>query len=209
MERLHTFDELLAELGDVPPTRIVLRPAPGHATEAALLRRVERLGRPCELIERTLVDKPVGAREAGLQMWLGFHLQLYLTSHDRGCLFGSDGPFRLWPGLVRLPDLTFVSWEKLPGRVYPNTPIAGVVPDLAIEVLSPSNTRSEMERKRREYFQAGVPEVWEVDPSLHCVRVYLANGTPTTYTETDTLSTTILPGFALSVATLYSRVERT
>ena len=59
---------------------------------------------------------------------------------------------RLAPGLVRIPDLAFISWQRLPERRVPTDPIPGLVPDLVVEVLSDGNTAAEMDRKRREYF---------------------------------------------------------
>ena len=71
---------------------------------------------------------------------------------------------RLFPGLVRIPDIAFVSWARIPGGRMPKEPIPDLVPDLAVEVLSPSNTPREMALKRRHYFEAGVRLVWIVDP---------------------------------------------
>ena len=70
----------------------------------------------------------------------------------------------LFRGLVRIPDVAFTSWERLPGRRVPPEPIPELAPDLAVEVLSQSNTEAEMTRKRGEYFAAGVRLVWLVDP---------------------------------------------
>ena len=78
----------------------------------------------------------------------------FVEAHDLGVVVGGDGPFRLRVGLVRLPDVCFISWERLPGGEFPGEAVAPVVPDLAVEVLSKSNTREEMARKRREYFAA-------------------------------------------------------
>jgi Uma2 family endonuclease len=58
------------------------------------------------------------------------------------------------------------------GRELPADPIFSVVPDLAVEILSPSNTVREMERKLREYFTAGTRLVWIVDPATSTARVY-------------------------------------
>ena len=56
------------------------------------------------------------------------------------------------PGLVRLPDISFISWDQVPTRHCPPDPIAGLAPALAVEVLSKGNTKREMDRKVREYF---------------------------------------------------------
>jgi len=118
-----------------------------------------------------------------------------------------DGPSRLQSGLIRFPDLTFVSWKRLPRREYPTTPIADVVPNLAAEVLSEGNTSAEMERKRREYFFAGVELVWEIDLFDRTVAVYTAPDVVTILTERDTLDGgRVLPGFRLPLAQAFARL---
>ena len=83
-----------------------------------------------------------------------------------------DGMLRLVPGLVRAPDVAFVSWGRIAEGTLSTEAIGGFAPDLAVEVLSPGNTKSEMARKRREYFGAGVRLVWEVNPRARTVDVY-------------------------------------
>ena len=78
---------------------------------------------------------------------------------------------RLAPTVFRAPDVAFISWGRIPGGPLSEAALAEVVPDLAVEVLSPSNTKAEMSRKRREYFEAGVRLVWEVDPRTRTVSV--------------------------------------
>jgi Uma2 family endonuclease len=102
---------------------------------------------------------------------------------------------RLLPGLVRLPDVSFVRWERYPNRQRPTVPIPDVVPDLAIEVLSEGNTPGEMKRKLKEYFLAGVGLVWFVDPQRRTVEGFTAPDDSTVFTEADTLDGgDVLPG---------------
>jgi Uma2 family endonuclease len=203
--------DLIAHLGDVPPERIRMHPPPGTATEKDLLRLVERDKILCELIDGVLVEKVMGAREGGVGGVILSKIESFLEQHDLGATFGADATLRLFTGVVRLPDVSFVRWEKLPGRCYPNEPIPYLVPDLAIEVLSEGNTRGEMQRKRREYFLAGTSLVWLVDLNKRTVTVF----TPTTaedgvtLTEADTLDGgDVLPGFRLPVATVFLRVRK-
>ncbi len=116
---------------------------------------------------------------------------------------------RLVPGLVRVPDLAFASWDRIPGRRRPTGPIADFAPDLAIEVLSRSNTRAEMVRKRREYFASGVRLVWEVDPVARTVAVFDAPDHSRVLDESQTLDGgDVLPGFALPLADLFGELDR-
>src|SRR5262249_3742785 len=151
-----TVADLFEKFGPIPATRIRLDPPPGHATEADVLAILQEEDRLYELVDGVLVEKTMGAGESGLAIWIGQLIGLVVTEKDLGLLFGEAGTLRLIPGLIRIPDLTFVSWKKLPQRVYPEEPIPDLIPDLAVEVLSEGNTREEMKGKLKDYFLAGV-----------------------------------------------------
>ena len=70
----------------------------------------------------------------------------FVREHQLGIVLGADGMRRLTPGVVRIPDVSFISWNQLPVRRVPQVPIADLGPDLAVEVISPSNTAREMEQ---------------------------------------------------------------
>lgn len=202
-----TIGELLARLEGIDPRRILLRPAPGTATEADLLRILNHGNRLCELVDSTLVEKSMGAREASLAMWIGHLLYQFVAANNLGELFGADGPFRLGDDLVRLPDVTFIRRENLPNGQAPTAPIPGIAPDLAIEVLSESNTPAEMRRKRQDYFQANTTLVWQVDPERRIVEVFTAPEVSQTFTEVDTLEGgSVLPGLRLPVQRIFERL---
>ena len=67
---------------------------------------------------------------------------------------------------MRIPDVSFISWERLPGRVFPHEDIWSVAPDLAVEIISHGNTNEEMDRKLRDYFAAGVARFGMCIPNL-------------------------------------------
>lgn len=204
-----TFGELLKQLGNINPHRIRLRPLPGTATEKDLLDLLERTDRLYELVDGVLVEKVMGYAESSLALWLGFLLQLFLEEHDLGNLAGPDGTVRLMPRLVRIPDLSFVRWEKFPSRELPTEPIPDLVPDLAVEVLSKGNTPGEIRRKLREYFLTGATLVWLVDARKRQVHVYTAPDQCRTLTEDDTLDGgQVLPGLSLPVRKIFIRVPK-
>src|SRR5947209_9750599 len=204
-----TLADILHDLGDIDPRRVLARPLPGKATEADLIRIQTHQDRHCELVDGVLVEKAMGYPESCLTGDLHFALRLYLQDNDRGYLVLPDGATRLWKGLVRIPDLSFVAWDKLPTKEFPATPIAEVVPNLAVEVLSEGNTRGEMERKRKEYFLAGVELLWIVDPFRRTVTVYTAPDHGTTLDEQETLDGgTVLPGFSLALRQLFARLPK-
>lgn len=201
-----TVADLIDRLGDIPPRRIRLSPAPGTATEADLLRLCRQTDRLYELIDGTLVEKVMGYGEGGLAADLVRLLGRFLDDHDLGDLVGPDSGMRLMPGLVLVPDVSFIRWDKLPNRRRPAEPVPDLVPDLAVEVLSEGNTAAEMARKRHDYFAAGVRLVWEVDPRSRTIRVYTAPDQSVTLTERDTLDGgDVLPGLHLSVQQVFAR----
>jgi len=203
---LKTIADLLRRLGDIPPDRVRFDPLPGTATVADLLKP-ENGG--CELVERTLVEKPMGIRESALAYFLGQLLGPFVREHNLGILTGPDGTYEVLLGLVRLPDVAFVSWDRLPGRRLPDEPIPNVAPDLAVEVLSKSNTPREMAQKRDEYFRGGVRLVWEIDPRQRTVRVYAAADRFRDLTAADTLTgEPVLSGFSLPLAQLFAELDR-
>jgi Uma2 family endonuclease len=163
----------------------------------------------CELIDGTLVEKAMGLRESLLAAYLSALLGPTVRGQNLGILSGPDGTYELISGLVRLPDLAFVSWDRLPGRRLPEEPVPNVVPDLAVEILSASNTFGEMARKRGDYFKAGVRLVWEIDPRARTVRVYTSETAYTDLTANDTLNgAPVLPGFTLPLTQLFAELDR-
>ena len=203
-----TLADVLDRLG-VPATRILVRPAIGTATEADVLDVAAREGRHCELVDGILVEKAMGFRESLLAAALVEVLGAFVRSHNLGLVSGPDGTLRLFPGLVRVPDVAFISWARVPGGRVPMEPIPGLVPDLVVEVLSESNTRAEMDRKRGEYFDAGVRLIWEIDAQARTATAYTeAKSGRALDGEQSLEGAGVLPGFALSLHTLFAELDR-
>src|SRR5262249_17499968 len=203
------FSELWESLGRVPLERIRVQPPPGTATEEDVIHAESRYNRLCELIDGTLVEKTVGFYESRVAVVLCRILDEFVEQHDLGFVLGPDGMLRVEPGQVRLPDVAFFSWTHFPDRVLPAGQILDQVPDLAVEVLSPGNTKGEMERKRREYFLGGCRLVWQIDPARKTTRAYTAPDESRLVRETGKLdSGDVLPGFELGLADLFRRAGR-
>jgi Uma2 family endonuclease len=206
---IETLDDLLQRLGRVPLNRIRFHPAPGTATEADVLLYPVGEKRLCELVDGVLVEKPMGYYESRVAAELIILLGIYLRQHDLGVVAGEAGLLRLMPGLVRIPDVSFVSWGRMPEPQAPRPPIPTLAPDLAVEVLSESNTEAEMGRKLREYFAAGARLVWYIDREDRTARVYTAPDQSTLLDGTQALDGgDVLPGFALPLRELFDRAER-
>jgi Uma2 family endonuclease len=208
--RYPTIADLLESLGGIPARRVRFKPVPGTATERDLIELNERGNRRYELVDGTLVEKGMGFDESFFALFLTGALLDYLKSHDVGKPVGDGAMMRLFPGLVRLPDAAFISWERYPKKKRRRGEIPTVAPDLVVEVLSKGNTPKEMKRKLHEYFKAGVRLVWYVDPSKRTVRVYPAVDRFTVLHEDDTLDGgDVLPGFSLSIRDWFAEAERT
>lgn len=107
---------------------------------------------------------------------------------------------------MRLPDVCFVSWARLPGRKLPAGAIANLVSDLAVEILSPSDTKSEMDRNRLEYFAAGVRMVWKIDRTTKTAESFTSPDQKTEIASDGVLSGgDVLPGFTLALPMLFAR----
>jgi Uma2 family endonuclease len=203
-----TAVDLSDRFGPMPLDRILFDPRPGSATEKDVLDIYQREKRLCELVDGVLVEKTVGFTESSLAITLSTFLRVFLMGKRLGTVTGPDGMMRLARGLVRIPDVAFVSWDRFPNRQLPREPIPGVAPDLAVEVLSSSNTAQEMARKRRDYFAAGTRLVWEVDPVQRTVTVYTAAEQFTVLHEQDTLDGgAVLPGSSLPLRQLFAELD--
>ena len=168
-----TLADLLEELGNVPPSRILLTPQPGTATEQDVLEVEGRTGRPPELIDGVLVEKTVGYLESRLACELIIRLGVFVEERNLGIVLGEAGTLRILPGQVRVPDAVS-SRDRFSGGKLPKVAIPGIAPDLAIEILSEGNTPGEMQRKLRDYFAAEVRLVWYIDPRSRTAMVYTA-----------------------------------
>ena len=203
---VETVADLLDSLGNIPPECIRMRPPPGTATEDDVLAVHASEKRLCELVEGVLVEKPRGYDESRLAAELIYALVDFLRRHNLGTAAGADGMMRLLTGLVRIPDVSFVSWENLPKSYGAIPPIT---PDLAVEVLSESNTPKEMECKLREYFEAGTQLVWYVDPKSRTVAVYTSPDQLIVLDESQTLDGgNVLPGLKIPLGELFERASR-
>jgi Uma2 family endonuclease len=203
-----TLADLLQQLGGISPKRIRLRPAPGSATEKDVIKIRDRERRLFELVDGVLVEKVMGYWESVLAIELGRLLGNFVEPRKLGTIAGEAGMLRLSPGLVRIPDLSFIFRGRLAQHRRARDPILPLAPDLAIEVLSQGNTSREMSRKIREFFASGCRLVWLVDPRDRTVTVYTSLTETMVLTEKQTLTGgEILPGFRLPLRKLFRLLD--
>lgn len=207
-DRPATIADLLESLGGIDAERVLLHPQPGTATEADLLRLPHDVQRLCELIDGTLVVKTMGAPESWTAILLASHILRVVHKNKLAVVLGPDGHTRYFGNQVRMPDVAVILRSRLPEGKLPKEQICPVPPDLAVEVLSPGNTRKEMAKKLKTFFDSGVKVVWMADPRKRTVRVHTSPKDFTELSEDGTLvGGDILPGFKLSVREWFDSAE--
>ncbi|HEV3263368.1 MAG TPA: Uma2 family endonuclease [Gemmataceae bacterium] len=157
-----------------------------------------------ELVRGEIVTMPPpGGRHGVCCLRTGRRLGNFVEENRRGTVTCNDTGFisERDPDTVRGPDVAYWSKERLPE--VPEGYIE-IVPDLAVEVVSPSDIFSRIQKKVREYLNRGVRLVWVVDPEGRTVTVYRPLRQATILEENETLSgEDVLPGFSCPVAELF------
>lgn len=159
-----------------------------------------------EVLDGVLVEREgMGRLHGRIGYDLGFELGLHIKPRRLGELYISDTNFVLSrdPLVIVKADIAFVRANRLP----PEPDSEGylpVVPDLAVEVRSPSDRKGAVMRKIERYRQAGVPLVWLVESRPRQVQVFAAGQEPRTVGDDDELDGgDVLPGFRLPVAAIF------
>ncbi len=163
-----------------------------------------------EVIDGRVVEKPMGAYEC----WLAGEIFDLLNRHVKGNSLGrvvQEMIFDLRPTVdrERRPDVAFVSFERWArNRRVPQTRSWAVVPDLAIEVLSTTNTVDEILEKLEEYFRVGVRLVWVVHPRQCMIYAYTSPKEVRVLTVGDELDGgEVLPGFRVRLDRIFEQPE--
>ncbi len=204
-----TVADLHRKFGPIPFERIRQNPPPGRGTVADVERIHDHENRLYELVDGILLEKTMGYEESCIAMNLGRLIGNFVIPQALGLVAGPDGTIQLDLDLVRIPDVSFISWDRLPSGEFPSKAIPLIVPDLAVEVISQGNTAREMNDKLREYFEKGVRLVWFVRPKLRVVDVYTRSDQFTRLTASMTLDGgDVLPGFSVTVGDLFALPKR-
>jgi len=198
--------EIWLRAGQVPLERILMIPTPGTATVDDAVYSKEKLNLSCELVDGILVAKTMGYFESKVAFALAYFIHQYLESHPIGEVAGGDGPCDTLPDHVRKPDVAFTSFERLRKQSKPTRKKLPFSPDLAVEILSPSNTTAEMEKKLKEYFATGARLVWYIEPELKAARAFIAVDKYEDILSDGVLrGRDVLPGFELALARLFEK----
>lgn len=159
-----------------------------------------------EVVDGCIVEKPMSAYSMWIASFLFECLAPYVRQRGLGTLY-SEGVFVLQPGLKRRPDVAFLSASKWPIGDAPNHDGDWeIIPDLAVEVISPSNLYSEVVGKLREYFFAGVVEVWVVVPEARIVQIHRGSDEVRTIEAHGEVHSELLPGWSMEVSALMPKI---
>jgi Uma2 family endonuclease len=152
-----------------------------------------------ELIEMT---RPAYKHNRVLQKLL-VKLVRYLEENPIGEALISENLYALSPSTRRSPDVAVILGDHR--AELRDAKVIHVIPDIAAEVLSPSETPRTIHRKLKQYFAAGVKEVWLVDPEDQTVEIWTGPTLPETeFTGTDSITSALLPEFTLALPELFS-----
>ena len=173
---------------------------------AADLLRMDADGLRGELIRGVFCETtPPGKIHAFVASKLGFLLQTFVSPRRLGVVTSKIG---VWierdPDTVRAPDIAFFSIEKEPPGAETSRGYSTAVPDLVVEVASPSDTPAAMREKALMWLSYGARMVWNVHPDTRTVDVYRPNRTIITLSEGETLDGyDVIPGFACMVNEIF------
>jgi Uma2 family endonuclease len=158
-----------------------------------------------ELVRGEVIETmPPGGQHGAIAVVLAMLLRLW-TKRMGGGYVGVEAGYTLAhdPDTVRGPDVSYVRAERIPPAGVPEG-FWELAPDLAVEVVSPSETAEEVREKVRDFLHAGTPLVWTIYPRTREVIVHTPDGVARTYGIGDTLAfSEILPEFSCSVAELF------
>src|SRR5262245_27769722 len=163
----------------------------------------------CELIDGVWVEKPMSSIAGAVESNINFAVKGHVRANKLGFVFSENGMYQLFsskPKNMRRPDVSFVRFGRLPDDKVPAGKMQ-LAPDLAVEVISPTDVAEEVETKLDEYLRAGVRLEWIVYIPTRNVWAYKADGSAKLYRSGENLSgEDVLPGFSVPVAELFEGV---
>jgi Uma2 family endonuclease len=164
-----------------------------------------------ELLDGFIVmEPPAGWPHGRIEVLVANRLENFLVHNPLGLVFGSSQGFDLPTGDTVEPDVAFVSNERWQAIPRPVRGFLAVVPDLVVEILSPSTKRIDQEEKKKIYERAGVREYWLIDPKARRVKQLLLRGGSfdrgRVLSETGTLASQVLAGLRIRVGELLPKL---
>jgi Uma2 family endonuclease len=165
------------------------------------------LNEPFELVRGVLVETTMaGSRHDEIEGNVYFLVRTHVKANKLGRVFCGETKIRLefGPDTYRCSDVMYISYAKFPQDVPTPSGSMELPPDLVAEVRSPSDRPGEIDRKVREYLNAGVTAVMTVDPELEAISVHRRGEIDVRFHNGDTVTLPdVLPGFAVPVKAFF------
>ncbi len=160
-----------------------------------------------ELVNGKLVEHAMSHSAVWIASTILFYIRSYLIKNAIGDVFGKGGSYQCFPddpSMVRRPDVSFIRTGRLPPEQFERGHVR-VAPDLAVEVISPTDLHYDVNTKLEDYFSARIPLVWLVNPDTRTITVYRHGGDEIVRLhENDVLTgDDVLPGFSCPVTDLF------
>jgi Uma2 family endonuclease len=151
-----------------------------------------------ELSNGKFVEHKMGAKSSLVAGKIGVLLANHCSANALGDIWFSDTTYRCFPKAkrtVRKPDVSFIRRGRFPDDQIPDGDIK-IIPDLAVEVVSPNDLVYELEEKIADYLSVRIPLIWVINPNSRSVYVYRPDQPVIRLTDTDELTgEDVIPGF--------------
>lgn len=154
----------------------------------------------CGEIKERSIPSPIHGR---IQARVSAKLLLHVEENNLGAVY-TETHFEFAEKLSRVPDIAFVSFERFPEDGEDESSRWHIAPDLAIEIISPTDDYEDVQEKITEYFTFGVSQVWIVSPESKTLSIYFSRTNVKILTDTDELvGEEILPGFKMNLSEIF------
>jgi len=171
------------------------------------LMSLPKIGHKYELIDGGLVMVPAGFEHEIIGVRLIVALGKFVSDNKLGVVCGPDLGYWMKSGNLRCPDVSFINKKRLQKfKKLPRGFLQGS-PDLAVEILSPSDTIETIHGKITEYFENNTKLAWVINPEDRTVLIYHSPNPDKILTDKDTLNgEEILKGFSFPIAELFAKL---
>jgi len=157
-----------------------------------------------ELIDGEIVEKMASNPYSSLlASKINFYFMAHVMEHDLGYVTGEAGGYHISDKNMFAPDVAFISKERQPE--LPREGFNPIAPDLAVEVVSPTDSYKDVAKKVRTYLQNGTRMVWVFEPETETVTVHTPDGQYTLDIDGTLDGGDVLPGFKLPLKKIFSK----